>query len=390
MHLATGRIGGAKLAAVNLASAQLDSGLDAITITNDSTRTFYRMKSKITTAIQQLWQVDPYIVSAHSSSQVNLKKIISLNPDVIHVHNWFNLISVKNILQLGQMYPMVFSLHDERLLTGGCHLTYGCNEFANECVNCPAVCIAKGRIHKSSKEMKSSLANISRLGIVSPSEWLAKKFSLSSIGRGLPKPIVIPNVVPNPDINLREKGPKPTDQLRVGFISANLNEPLKNFKNLAAALELLSFNNPKINFKLFTAGSGKPLESKNYQTVRFGILKPEQMEIFWEEIDVLVVPSLIENFPTVIAEAAYRSIPVIASAVGGIPEMITHGENGFLVNPSVPSIASGVSQFLELPIYKRQRLGENNCRYFHKTFNTGLLVDTYTSTYSALIAGKTK
>ncbi len=53
----------------------------------------------------------------------------------------------------------------------------------------------------------------------------------------------------------------------------------------------------------------------------------------YADIDVLLVPSFDECFPRVILEAFAHGRPVIASNVGGIPEMITDGENGILVAP---------------------------------------------------------
>ena len=49
--------------------------------------------------------------------------------------------------------------------------------------------------------------------------------------------------------------------------------------------------------------------------------------------DVLVMPSLREGLPWVILEALSVALPVVASRVGGIPEMIRHGEHGLLTTP---------------------------------------------------------
>lgn len=52
---------------------------------------------------------------------------------------------------------------------------------------------------------------------------------------------------------------------------------------------------------------------------------------FYEEIDLLLVPSRQDPYPTVIIEAGLKGVPVIACGNGGIPEMIENGHNGFLV-----------------------------------------------------------
>ena len=51
---------------------------------------------------------------------------------------------------------------------------------------------------------------------------------------------------------------------------------------------------------------------------------------------MLVVPSRMESLPTIIKEAFYLKIPVIATNVGGIPELISHNETGVLVDPENP------------------------------------------------------
>ncbi len=49
--------------------------------------------------------------------------------------------------------------------------------------------------------------------------------------------------------------------------------------------------------------------------------------------DIFVLPSRSENLPYVILEAGFAELPIIATRVGGIPEIITNGENGVLVKP---------------------------------------------------------
>ncbi|MFH1430064.1 MAG: glycosyltransferase, partial [Candidatus Uhrbacteria bacterium] len=65
--------------------------------------------------------------------------------------------------------------------------------------------------------------------------------------------------------------------------------------------------------------------------------------------DVLVVPSLCdENQPSVILEAFAHGVPVVASRVGGIPELVDDGRTGILVDPgSVEDLVRGLRACIE-------------------------------------------
>jgi GT2 family glycosyltransferase/glycosyltransferase involved in cell wall biosynthesis/ubiquinone/menaquinone biosynthesis C-methylase UbiE/predicted negative regulator of RcsB-dependent stress response len=59
---------------------------------------------------------------------------------------------------------------------------------------------------------------------------------------------------------------------------------------------------------------------------------PEDLPDIMSGIDISVIPSLMENYPLVVQEAFMNKVPVIASNVGGIPEVVKDGQNGFLFN----------------------------------------------------------
>ncbi len=67
-----------------------------------------------------------------------------------------------------------------------------------------------------------------------------------------------------------------------------------------------------------------------------GPVPPERIGARYASADVFVLPSAVEGYATVVAEALWFGLPVIASAVGGIPHLVTSGAEGFLVPPGQP------------------------------------------------------
>lgn len=93
---------------------------------------------------------------------------------------------------------------------------------------------------------------------------------------------------------------------------------------------------------LYLIGFGEEmsnLQQQSYQLriddcVSFlGKLSHDEVAMWMKAADVLVHPTLSESFGLVVAEALATNLPVIASNVGGIPELIQNGENGFLFQP---------------------------------------------------------
>ena len=69
---------------------------------------------------------------------------------------------------------------------------------------------------------------------------------------------------------------------------------------------------------------------------------------FYPLIDIVVLPSVTEGLPIVLLEALTYSKPIVATRVGGIPEVITDGKTGILVDPQNPSqLAEGIIRVLK-------------------------------------------
>lgn len=86
--------------------------------------------------------------------------------------------------------------------------------------------------------------------------------------------------------------------------------------------------------------------------------------------DVLLHPSHIEAFPTALLEAMAASVPIVATAVGGIPEILGEAGAGVLVPPppEVDRLAAAITPLLEDPAL-RWRIGSNGRQRFRRCFS---------------------
>ena len=88
-----------------------------------------------------------------------------------------------------------------------------------------------------------------------------------------------------------------------------------------------------------------------------GFVPPPEVAMLYRQADVFVMPSLYETYGMAVAEAMAHSLPVVASRVGALPEIVRHGETGVLVRPNdSTALAEAVAQLLLDP-EARQTLG---------------------------------
>lgn len=101
--------------------------------------------------------------------------------------------------------------------------------------------------------------------------------------------------------------------------------------------------------------------------------------------DIFVLPTLTEALPTVLAEAMAAHLPMVACAVGGIPEMIENGKNGILIPPADPqALANACIQLLTDP-ERCKSMGDAGWEVVNKKFNIKTQVEKLEKLYLNLI-----
>ncbi|PWR71772.1 GT4 family glycosyltransferase PelF [Methanospirillum stamsii] len=155
------------------------------------------------------------------------------------------------------------------------------------------------------------------------------------------------------------------DKINIIFIGRL--HPVKGIQYLIKAIKQVHEKIPQV--RLVLIGEGEQRKSLEDLVERLGI---EDCVIFFGSIpnnripdilnraDIFTLSSLSEGFPTVILEAMACGIPIVASRVGGIPDIMQNGVNGYLVEPKNPDdIAKKILDLLQHDDL-RQEISQNN------------------------------
>jgi glycosyltransferase involved in cell wall biosynthesis len=97
----------------------------------------------------------------------------------------------------------------------------------------------------------------------------------------------------------------------------------------------------------------------------------------YHEFDVFVLPSHTEGLPRVILEAQATGTPVIATRVGGVPDVINHGETGLLCDPHDPTDLTAALDRLASDEDERTRLAQQGREVVETDYSWANLYDRY-------------
>jgi glycogen(starch) synthase len=117
-----------------------------------------------------------------------------------------------------------------------------------------------------------------------------------------------------------------------------------------------------------------------------GWIAPDRISELINNATVVVMPSRSEALPSVALEAGMMARPIVASRVGGIPEIVIDHETGLLIDPEdVESLANAIGFLLRQPATARE-FGHAARRRIQTFFSFDRYVDAYEALYKQLAA----
>jgi glycosyltransferase involved in cell wall biosynthesis len=182
------------------------------------------------------------------------------------------------------------------------------------------------------------------------------------------------------------------NQLVVGMV-ANFNRSVKGVSRFLDAVPEIAREVPSARFLLL--GRGKEENALREKARALGIesivlfagFKPD-IHRYYAIMDVSVLTSFSEGLSITLLESMRCGIPIVATRVGGNPEVVVDGVTGYLVPAGdVPAFASRTVELLRDKELRR-RMGEEARRHVERHFLLGDVASRYLETYDGVLSRK--
>lgn len=360
LHLSTWQTGGAAIAATRLSTELNQLGVDSRILNMSS-----KLPAYVDAAIGKLTRTTNQIFHSYNYYGENISRTIAeFKPDIIHVH-WIGagFITPESMAKFN--LPIVWTLHDLWPLCGAEHLP-GSNRFELGYTkeNRPPGEWGLDLDRLVWERKQKAFKNIN-LTFVSPSSYL-EKLAVRAKMTGTHEVKKIGNGV---DISIFK--PYKGERKTILFVAMNPElDPNKGYTDFTKAIELLP----------------KQFGNKYRVKVVGGEIKDEKMMAdLYRGAVVTVVPSKMENLPFVAMESLACGTPVVAYNVGGIPDLVEHGKNGYLAQAyDVKDLSNGIQKIISSPTLQRE-FGLNGKEKITHSFNLVNVAKKYQKLYETLI-----
>jgi glycosyltransferase involved in cell wall biosynthesis len=328
-------------------------------------------------------------------------------PDLVHLHNlhggYFDL---RVLPELSRAFPTALTLHDAWMLSGHCAHSFECDRWRTGCGRCPDLSIypaVRRDATRANWSRKQRIYAQSRLHVATPSRWLMDKVKQSMLAPALADARVIPNGVdldvfkPQEQAKARAALGLPPDAAVLVFAANGVRQnPFKDYRTLRDAFGRLAERTTARELVLLGIGEAAQPEAVGNAIIRFvpPVADPGEMARYYAAADVYVHAALADTFPTTVLEALACGTPVVATAVGGIPEQVCcesasgGEETGVLVPPRDPEALAGAIATLLGDELLRRWMSDNAAADARRRFDADEQCARYAEWYREILAGR--
>jgi glycosyltransferase involved in cell wall biosynthesis len=326
-------------------------------------------------------------------------------PHIVHCHNlhgggggtYFDL---RMLPWLSRQVPVILTLHDAWLLSGHCAHSLACERWKTGCGRCPDLTLYPAIQRDATAynwRRKRDIFARSRLRVATPSRWLKNKIEQSILWAGAVDLRVIPNGVDTSVFHPADKTPIRVAldipvEAKVLLFSAyapRLNR-WKDYQTIQAAVALVAERCRDEQIFFIALGEAGMDEQIGNARVRFVPHERDSRMIaaYGAAADVYIHAAHADTFPNAVLEALACGTPVVATAVGGIPEQIEDGRTGFLVPPGDARAMAERVVWLLLNEDLLSSMARQAARVARRDFDLTRQVDAYLDWYYELLSDR--
>lgn len=336
--------------------------------------------------------------SAELISRIDIDFVKEINPDIINLH-WIcaDFIKPEDLPKLS-FKPLVWTMHDMWPFAGAEHYTMGDKRYEERysSENRPEYESGLDICKLTWERKEKAFKKIPSIHIISPSRWLANCAKKSFLFKKYPI-VVIPNGLdihvfkPIDKKTAREILNMPLHSFVILFgADGGTNDPRKGYRYLEKALAKLKNENHDREIELMVFGQNKPEDASQqpFQTHYTGKIENSHfLALIYSVADVFVAPSTEDNLPNTILESLACGTPVVAFGIGGMPDAISHGINGYLAKPfESDDLANGIKTVMNKKESDYLELSKNARRTAEEKFVLTTQAKNYIRYYEKLIS----
>jgi glycosyltransferase involved in cell wall biosynthesis len=289
-----------------------------------------------------------------------------LDADIIHLH-WSNhgFVSIKELKKINK--PLVWTMHDMWVFTGGCHHSFSCNKYLKSCGSCPAL-NSENEKDLSYWVLKEKLREMptNNITFVAISSWMREMADKSTLLNGKGGPIIFSGIDTLKFRYIDSKAAReslslPRDKK---IILLGAHDLLNPTKGVGFSLEALSKLDKDI--LVITFGNGTlSNESLSQKVINFGFIEDrEKMAQLYSASDLFLASSVAEAFGMTVAEAQCCGTPAIAFDSTGPRDIIEHKISGYLARyQDAEDLVNGISYLLSQS-FNRNEISERSANLF--------------------------
>jgi glycosyltransferase involved in cell wall biosynthesis len=324
---------------------------------------------------------------------------LAARADLLHLHvlhgAYFDL---RALPFLSHRIPTVVTLHDEWMLTGHCAGSIDCPRWQTGCGSCPDLKRSPSVRRDATAfnwRRKSDIYEKGRLHVVTPSRDLMAKFGKSMLAKAAVSRHVIPHGI---DLSVFKTGNREEARQFLGLpksatillfsAQGTLDNPYKDFQTLRNALEMMANERAAQNLLVIALGKEASAERLGQIELRFVPYESDRQSVarYYQASDIYVHASKAESWGLAVTEAMACGLPVVASAVGGVPDQVSEGETGFLASPGdAACLAERIARLLGDEEFRR-RMGRRGFEKAQAAFGLDRMLDDYLELYEAAMS----